>query len=124
MPSGARPGDGRISPAIAAAAALHHARLIERIASGKKWCPGCKSWLELADFSPAPSSPDGRHCSCRPCCNAYARARYATARGLRTQIAAALRNWRPPPDPPACCTGTWDGTWQHDQACPFGRTRR
>jgi hypothetical protein len=107
-----------MAAAIEASAALRRSRVLDRIAAGKKHCPRCDRLLPAGDFRPNPSAADGRRGYCQPCANAYARDRYAAARAQDAQVTAALRNWRPPPDPP-CCTGTWDGTWQHDTACPW-----
>lgn len=68
MPRGARPGDGRATAMIAAAAAAKRELLAWRIDSGTKRCSRCATVKGITEFGPQPSSPDGRHGWCRPCC--------------------------------------------------------
>jgi hypothetical protein len=79
MPRGAKPGDGRMRAAIAAAAALKHQEMVERIATGKQVCPHCRRLLPLeTGFTRAPSNASGWASWCRECVTAQQRERRRT----------------------------------------------
>jgi hypothetical protein len=65
-----RPIVANMRPAIAASAAARHERMLQRLATGRKWCPRCRRWLSLDDFYAPPSKAgisDGRSAYCRQC---------------------------------------------------------
>jgi hypothetical protein len=72
------------------AAQAQHARVRERIDSGEKLCRRCGQVKSLtADFSPAPSQPDGHDGWCKPCRAADARARWRRKQEAAVALVAA-----------------------------------
>lgn len=95
MPRGAKPGDGRMVNAIAAAAAAKHARMLAELATGRKRCPRCcepGQTLPLAEFGRQKHAPSGLHGWCRACVAADKRAK--AKRNREAAAAAALERLR------------------------------
>jgi len=79
MPRGAVKGDGRMGPAIAAAARVNHQRMLDQLATGKRWCPACSLMLPVGCFGRNRANPSGLAAYCRPCAAADRRRRYHLA---------------------------------------------
>jgi hypothetical protein len=61
----------RSAPWSAANLAAHNiasvAGVLDRLVTHSKRCPACRQTLDLCEFSPSPSRPDGRNPVCRSC---------------------------------------------------------
>jgi hypothetical protein len=88
MPRGHPPGYVPVA-AIKAAARLKHERMLESLATGKRWCPACRQTLVVEAFAPNRAMPSGLSAYCRTCLNADKRRREARRR-LEAQRQAAL----------------------------------
>lgn len=101
---------------VQASVAARRKRVLERLATGKKFCPRCQEWKTLDEFGVRSSrAGDGLSGWCRPCKRAAARAAWQR----RTDIARAevLHGWVT-----KCCggpVGDLDGWWHvwHTSRC-------